>query len=667
MDDMTPKGWLEKISKAGKLESDWRQAGRDVVDLYRDDERGSGAAEYVVKNTESSFNILHSNTETLKPALYSHTPRPDVRRRFLDEDPIAREATEVLNRGLSFCIDDGNFDETMEDAVQDYLLPGRGVIKEEYKPIFEKEEKRVPAIPDDQGNFDDKVKFDDEGAFTIDMVETLVGEGTESKYVYWEDFRIGNARKWKDVPWVAFAEWMTKEDMKDEFGATAAAAVPMGAIQDPENPNKDARDVDEQARVWQVWCKVTRKVYTVAECYDGYLEKPQDDPLGLAGFFPTPKPLYSIQTNSTLIPRPEYAIYQDQAEELNIVSRRITVLTDALRRRGVYDSGFEELAQLADAGDNEFIPVSDYSSKVLESGGIGALMAEAPIDKIAQVVVGLYQQREQIKSIIYEITGISDIQRGSTKASETLGAQQIKAQFGSLRLDPRQKAVQRFARDVLRLKAEIMSEHFSKSTLEQMTGLTISDEAFELLSTDKDRGFRIDIETDSTIAPDIGAEQKNRIEFLTAVTGFITEVAPLVQGGVLPPETAKQLFMFAIRSFKIPPALEESVEKIGAQNSDEQAAQARMKQQFDQMQAQLDEREQVAAKLEEEARRANDDARVQKANVQVQEEKLLRKMDALKTQEKVVKLVSQIEGLNLSAEIQEAIAEVAESVETDDD
>ena len=46
------------------------------------------------------------------------------------------------------------------------------------------------------------------------------------------------------------------------------------------------------------------------------------------------------------------------------------------------------------------------------------------------------------------------------------------------------------------------------------------------------------------------------------------------------------------------------------------------------------------------------------------EEKLLRKMDALTTKEKVVKLVAQIEGLNLSAELQSAIAEIA--VDTND-
>lgn len=646
MEDNTPSGWLAKIAKAGQIEHDWRQVSRDIIDIYRDESKTGGGV---------SFNILHSNTETLRPALYSHSPRPDIRRRFLESDPIALEATEVLNRGISFCIDAYDFDELMEDVVQDYLLCGRGVVRVKYIPTFEMIDEEVPAIPDDKGNYADNVQFGDDGAFTIEKVESLIDEEAISEYVYWEDFRIGKARKWKNVPWVAFREWMTEHDLKEAFGAKGLD-VPMGKMEDM-TPEIDPSV--RQAAVWQVWDKVTRKVYTVAEGYDKFLDK-QDDPLGLKGFFPTPHPLYSISTNSTLIPRPEYTIYQDQAEELNIISRRITALTDALRRRGVYDAGMEELASLADADDNQFIPINDYATKVMESGGLQALMAEAPIEKIAQVVLGLYQQRAEIKQVVFEITGLSDIQRGSTKASETLGAQQIKAQFGSLRLDPRQKAVQRFARDILRLKAEIIAEHFSKSMIESMTGLQISDEAYELLRTEKDRGFRIDIETDSTIAPDISAEQENRINFLTAVTGFITQIAPLVQGGVLPPETAKQLFMFAVRSFKIPPALEESINNIGAQTSDEQAAQARLQQQMQAAQQQIQERTQVAVKAEEDARKAIDDARVAKANVQVEEEKLLRKMDALTTKEKVVKLVSQIEGLNLSAELQSALHEITE-------
>ncbi len=80
-----------------------------------------------------------------------------------------------------------------------------------------------------------------------------------------------------------------------------------------------------------------------------------------------------------------------------------------------------------------------------------------PIDVISAALEKLYLARDQIKNVIYETTGISDILRGLTDPNETLGAQQIKTQWGSLRVQRKQAEVARFARDLFRLKAEIFA------------------------------------------------------------------------------------------------------------------------------------------------------------------------------------------------------------------
>ena len=67
--------------------------------------------------------------------------------------------------------------------------------------------------------------------------------------------------------------------------------------------------------------------------------------------------------------------------------------------------------------------------------------------------------------------GISDILRGSTNASETATAQQIKSQWGSMRLKRIQADVANFIRDLIRLQAEIIGEQFQPETLKSMTGL----------------------------------------------------------------------------------------------------------------------------------------------------------------------------------------------------
>jgi hypothetical protein len=147
--------------------------------------------------------------------------------------------------------------------------------------------------------------------------------------------------------------------------------------------------------------------------------------------------------------------------------------------------------------------------------------------------------------------------------------------------------VQRFARDVIRIKAEIIAEHFSPQTLAMMTNIKLPmneaerqmmmaaadplappqppkptwEEVMALLKSDKLRGFRIDVETDSTVKPQADLEQRNRIELLTATTSFLEKAVPAVAQGFIPPDVAVEMLMFGVRAFKVGPQLEEALEQ----------------------------------------------------------------------------------------------------------
>jgi hypothetical protein len=81
--------------------------------------------------------------------------------------------------------------------------------------------------------------------------------------------------------------------------------------------------------------------------------------------------------------------------------------------------------------------------------------------------------RKQIIDDIYQIMGLSDIMRGSTNPEETLGAQQLKTQYGSVRIRDKQGEMVRVARDIEEITAEIMCSEFSFTTLMQMSQLDI--------------------------------------------------------------------------------------------------------------------------------------------------------------------------------------------------
>jgi hypothetical protein len=91
--------------------------------------------------------------------------------------------------------------------------------------------------------------------------------------------------------------------------------------------------------------------------------------LELEGFFPCAKPLYATTTSDSLIPVPDFILYQDQANELDILTDRIDGLVKSLRVRGVYDASQPALQRLLTEGDNNtLIPVDKWMA-FSEKGG----------------------------------------------------------------------------------------------------------------------------------------------------------------------------------------------------------------------------------------------------------------------------------------------------------
>jgi hypothetical protein len=317
----------------------------------------------------------------------------------------------------------------------------------------------------------------------------------------------------------------------------------------------------------------------------------RDDPLGLEGFFPCPRPLYATTTSDTLVPVPDFTLYQDQAAELDILSDRIDGLVKALRVRGVYDASQPALQRLLTEGENNaLIPVDKWMA-FSEKGGLKGSVDLLPIDQIAGALIQCYSAREQIKGQIYEITGISDIIRGQTAASETATAQQIKGQYASLRLRSMQEDVALFATELLRLKAQIICTKFQPQTIlayaaaEQMSDADkqVIPQALELLQDSPLRNFRIDVAADSLVQIDEAQMKQDRMEFLQAFGGFMQQALPVA---VARPEMApvmSELMKFGVQAFKqarpLEGAIEQAMEQMkatqGQPSPEQQAARGR--------------------------------------------------------------------------------------------
>ena len=584
-----PKGivkrWLLELKLADKREDDWRKKSERVWNRYRQKEA-----------KKHSFNILWSNTETLRPAIYNSLPQPDVRRRFKDADPMGKACSEVLKRSLEYGLDTEDFDANIKATVLDMLLPGRGIARVRYVPSFA----QVGVTPE---THDEENEQHEAGGEALEgHSEEVDWEQAPIEHVQWDDFRISIGKEWQEVCWIAFRHKLTRDELCEQFGDEVGNAVTLDAADDKllENErDENVKDSFKTAEVWEIWDKDEQRVLFVSS---GLKEKPLQvlpDPLNLQGFWPIPRPLYAVEDSSSLVPVPLYELYKEQAEELDKITVRINKIVDGMRLRGVYDSTLTELSELMRGQDNDFIPAENVTA-LLERGGLDKAIwtTGTLVQNAAMVLKELFVQREQVKQVIYEITGVSDILRGATNANETATAQQIKNQWGTTRLKRMQSEVSRFIRDLMRLQAEIIAEKFSPETLQTMTGLKFPmlaekqqammqyqqaaamaqqqgqqppppppdqpawEEVIQVLRDDKQRTFKVDVETDSTVAASLEADMQSLQQVTQAIGVVMKEMMPLVQGQVIPLDAAKELLMTISRRSKFGNAFEDALDKM---------------------------------------------------------------------------------------------------------
>ena len=552
----TAQYWQMELDSSDQSEKDWRERGRAVVARYRDERETDGYGTGLSKQ----FNILWSNTETMKGALFARMPKADVRRRYSDNNPITRQVAIVLERALQYGNEVYSADKPIKAAIEDYLLPGRGVVWVVYEPIFVKEKIQVESL-DEFGNM---VMIDKEE-------ERIADQRCYFDYINWEDYRESPAKRPEDVYWKARRHLLTRDELIEK-GFKNAKDIPLNWSPEPtEGYQEEYSEIFSRAEVWEIWDKYSSKRFFISRGYNEVLAE-DDDPYELENFFPCPDSLVAIRTNETNVPIPEFTLYQDQADELDRITTRISNLIEGLKRRGIYDASVPELSHLADAGDNDFVPSENFA-QLAAKGGLQQVFQQEDIAPIAQVLSGLYQQRNQVIDTIYQITGISDIIRGSTKASETATAQQLKAQFGSMRMRKKQSEIAEYIRDLFRLKAEIIAEHYEPETLAAMTALTITPEMMQIMRDDKLRGYSIDIESDATIFTDEEEEKKTRIEFLSSFGAYLQQAIGIANQSPALTPLAFQALRFLMGAWKVGRTFEDVIDRTEAQLT-QQAQQA---------------------------------------------------------------------------------------------
>ena len=557
-DDQGPY-WHDQLEQAQKVFDKWEKRGKKVVRRYRD-ERDA------IEMPRMKFNILWSNISVLFPALYGRMAKPEVSRRYMDSDPVGRLASTMLERVVEYEVTQFNdFDSAMRGVVEDRLLPGRGTAWVRYEPIIVGQE--PPEMGEPTG-----IEAD-EG---IEITNTEDNEHVDSAhspvdYVYWTDFLHSPARTWDEVWWVSRWVYMTKDEGIERFG-DVFKNVPLTDQNDDidaKNPMTAKATYGKKAKVAEIWNKRTKKVCWVAKGYPQALDE-RDDPLELEEFFPCPKPLLATTTNGSMIPVPDYCEYEDQAQELDNLTQRIYMLVKACKAVGVFNAEFKELGRLFTEGvDNKLFPVTAWAA-MSEKGGLKGAIDMLDTSAIIRTLQQLYQSREVVKQSIYEICGISDILRGASNANETLGAQQLKANFGSLRLRATQADVARFATDLFRIKAQIVCKFYPPELIVEMSGVMNTPEgqnpqllqaAVQMLSNSTIRDFHIQVEADTLAQIDEQADKQNATEAVKIIGDFLASSLPMVHQAPEMLPMMSEMLLFLVRRYRAGRGLETAIEQ----------------------------------------------------------------------------------------------------------
>ena len=649
------KAWLNLIEDAERAMLDWQQKSDSIDKQYADLNKLAGVSR------DREFQLFWANIQVLGPSIYSRPPVPVVVPRFRNRKPIPRTASEMLERTTNVGFEQEDIDSTMILIRDDLTRLARGCAWIRYEDK-EKKGKKAERV-------------------CIDHVDR-------------RDWLCSPARKWQEVDWVARRAWMSAEEMEKRFEGDKWKDA---AFEENDRDQKDRgnRDPILKAGVWEIWSKSEDRVVWVTEGVDEVLDS--DEPhLTLEGFFPCPRPAYATVQPGSLVPVPDYVYYKDQISEINELTARISSLSEALKLKGFYPGGGEigdaiEAAMARSDDQAIMVPIANWAA----FGGSGEQIIWLPIDMVATTIAGLVDLRKQLIDDVYQITGLSDIMRGSTNANETLGAQELKSQYGSVRVRDRQNELVRIARDITRLVAEVMAENFDQKTLEDMTQMELPTDAeikkqvkaledqgkqiaagvqqqikqaqqdpkmmaqakenpeeaekalqqiqqqaseqigqiqqqvekigetvtieqvMKLLKDQRLRPFALDIETDSTIAPDENAQKQRATEFITSVGGYMGQAFPLVQAMPQSAPLVADMLKYVASQFRAGRELDTTIDEF-AENMKAAASQPKPNPEADAAQATV-QAEQQRLQMDQQKMQADMQAKQQDGQLKMQQ------------------------------------------------
>lgn len=573
MPKLTPEEVRSFISDAKKARENWLVTAERSWSEIKKRQKNGNLWSVSPNNARrpAKYPLWYSIFKIRQPIVFSRVGIPIGKDTTQDgSDNIGATAAICLERLAINLARSFNFKDVMCTVRDELLATNMGNVRAYYerKEIKEPVVERLAAQPDEvtgEMNFfdsvgnpvgpDEEISQDDQGFFreTEEVVDVEEERICLEPVVYKDGLFEPDVIRFHRMKRIAFLHKFSQRDFKAHFGAKAFATLSQD--DDHLSTNSEAAQKRESIRVWEYWDKHENETVWLPEegkdfikpigYGDEYDEEGEEEETrvgiyDLDGFFPMPEPLMINQPSDEFYPVPEFYQLQELIDFIHTIFSRMIALTKAIRARLLFDNNVDGLqAALNEATEGDAFGVPNLAQSLANAGGtLDAVVQYIPTEKLIQSLGNMYTALEQQLNTAYKLTGTSDLLQGFTSdaSQKTYGERQLQEKYALNQISEAQDKMQEFVRASYELMVEMALRNFKDSSLERyIIPQTLPEDhkprfpAALALLKDKRRRFRIELETDSTIALNEEFDKRMRMELVQTLTQSLEKCAGIAE------------------------------------------------------------------------------------------------------------------------------------------
>lgn len=653
------KAWLETIALAEKAFETYQDKCDNIDKLFADLDKLSNVAR------DRQFQIFWANVQTLAPSIYSRPPVPVVVPRFKDRKPLPRTASELLERNVVVMFDAEDIDGTLKLIRDDLAILSRGAAWVRYdtedgeraciEHVDRKDFLHEPARKWKEVDWVAKRSFltkermrkrfekhsGDEylkAAYEQRKEENGDADDGKLKAAVWEIW----CRSQKRVLWVSEGCENLLDDGEPHLTLEGFFPCPRPAYATLQRrslvPVPDVLMYKDQIEEIN---DLTARIHALA------------DAVKVRGFYPAgageigdaiEAAMKATSDNQVMIGVSNWAMLGGGAAKDMIVWLPLDMITDTIKNlvelrrqlmQDVYEiSGISDILR-GQTDPNETLGAQELkaqtgSTRIKDKQQEMVRLARDITRIVAEIMAENFSSKHLVEASQLEVPTNADI-AGQVKPLEAQ-IMQIVQQVERAKSDPQMmqqaQANPEQAQQMMQ-QAQQQAEGL-QGQIDKLKEQPTVESVMQFLRDQRVRPFVLDIETDSTIAPDENAQKQRATEFITAVGGFMNQVLPLAQQVPQAAPLAAESLKFVASQFRAGRMLEQTIEEFADQmkamagqpkppDPEQVKAEAEAKARQEEAAAKAQERQQAAAeKAQEQQRKAQEaEAAQERENVRL--------------------------------------------------